>query len=213
MPTLKQEYIQFLTDNFKGLKIRVPLFYNWNNGLRFNLQVGHTDTDEYFIEVTKRATTLFQEAFSPIDNVIFILLDFKWKRRKIRISNYCFRQIKDLKKSEISYSKVNRLYEPTDKKDIRNIAVIKLKADRINITNILTAIGHMDFPPRQPRLKFLSDEQIFIINIDKRLIFNMYDDRGLDIIAKDKETLRPLYRKFNDWILDCDREKINRTME
>ena len=71
----------------------------------------------------------------------------------------------------------------------------------------------MDFPPRQPRLKFLSDEQIFIINIDKRLIFNMYDDRGLDIIAKDKETLRPLYRKFNDWILDCDREKINRTME
>jgi hypothetical protein len=213
MQTLKQEYIQFLTNNFKGLKIKVPLFYNWDNGLRFNLQVGETDTDEYFIEVKKRSTALFNEAFAPSDNLFFVLIDFKRRRRKIRISNYCFRQIKDLKKFEINYFKVKRLYEPNDKYDIRNVAVIKLKADRLKIDNILTAIGHKDFPPRQPRLKFLSSEEIFIINIDKRFIFNMYDDRGLDIIAKDKEALKPLYKKFNDWILDYDREKINKMME
>jgi len=213
MPTLKQDYIQFLTDNFKGLKIKVPLFYNWDNGLRFDLQVGQTDTDEYFIEGIKRATTLFQEVFKPSDNIFFILIDFKSKRRKIRISNYCFRQINELKKSEISYSEVKRLSEPNDKQDIRNVAIIKLKADRINIKNILTAISHKDFPPRQPRLKFLSSEEVFIINIDKRLIFNMYDDRGLDIISADKENLRPVYKKFNEWILDFDRDKISKAME
>lgn len=202
-----------MAENFKGLKIKQPLFYNWDNGLRFNLQVGQTDTDEYFVEVVKRATTLFKAVFNPTDKVIFILIDFRWKRRKIRISNYCFRQIKGLKKSEVSYSKVKGLYEPNTRTEIRNVATIKLQADRINISNILTAISHVDFPPRQPRLKFLSSEEVFIINVDKRLIFNMYDDRGLDIIAKDKEILKPVYREFNEWILDYDREKINRAMK
>ena len=37
----------------------------------------------------------------------------------------------------------------------------------------------------------------------------MYDDRGLDVIAKDKKSLDSLYHNFNDWILEYDREKID----
>jgi len=36
----------------------------------------------------------------------------------------------------------------------------------------------------------------------------MYDDRGLDIIASDKDTLSPIYTKHNDWLLDYDRARM-----
>lgn len=214
--TTKQEYRKFLNDNFNGLRLRKPLFYSWDFGLRFDLQVGETDTDEYFQEVTRRATTIFQTAFDNSDIVFFVFMDYKYKRRKIRFSNFTFNQIDNLQKSEISYSKEFRLYEPDDKFDIRDIAIIKLTTDRIDYKNILTAIGHTDFPPRQPRLDqngYLTGKEIYFVNIDKKLIFHMYDDRGLDIISSDKEKLRPIYKKHNDLLLDYDRERIDKQFE
>ena len=191
------------------------MFGSWDFGLRFDLQVGETDTDEYFKEVTRRSSTIFQTAFDDSDEVFLVFMEYKYKRTKIRFSNFTFKQINNLKKTEISYSKETRLYEPDDKFDIRNIAITKLTVDRINYKNILTAIGHSDFWPRQPRLgnESLTSKEIYFVNIDKKLIFNMYDDRGLDIISADKETLRPIYKKHNDLILDYDRKQIDKQFE
>lgn len=215
MQTTKQEYRKFLSSNFKGLRLGKFLFGSWDFGLRFDLQVGETDTDEYFKEVTRRSSTIFQTAFDDSDEVFLVFMEYKYKRTKIRFSNFTFKQINNLKKTEIGYSKETRLYEPDDKFDIRNIAITKLTVDRINYKNILTAIGHSDFWPRQPRLgnESLTSKEIYFVNIDKKLIFNMYDDRGLDIISADKETLRPIYKKHNDLILDYDRKQIDKQFE
>jgi hypothetical protein len=216
LQTTKKEYRQFLEDSFKGLRLRKPLFYSWDLGLRFDLQVGDTDTDEYFQEVTRRASTIFQTAFDNSDKVFVVFMDYKYKRRKIRFSNFTFQQIESLKKTDVSYSKEKRLYEPDDKFDIRNIAIIKTTTQKINYANILTAIGHTDFPPRQPRLDqkgVFTAKEMYFINLDKKLIFHMYDDRGLDIISADKEALRPIYIKHNDLILDYDRKQIDKQFE
>ena len=213
MPTLKQEYRKFLNDNFDGLRLRKPLFYSWTNGLRFDLQVGQTDTDEYFEEVTRRASTLFQAAFDRSDEVFFVFMEYKYKRRKIRFSNFAFSQIDGLEREEVSFTNEYQLYEPTDRFDIRNVAIIKVSANRLNHANIFSAIGHTDFPPRQPRLDengVFTSKELYLINIDKKLIFHMYDDRGLDIISADKETLGPIYHQHKDWILDYDREAIDK---
>jgi hypothetical protein len=37
----------------------------------------------------------------------------------------------------------------------------------------------------------------------------MYDDRGLDVIASGKDSIRGLYHDFNAWILDYDRPRID----
>lgn len=235
--TLKQEYRQFLSENFKGLELRQPLFYSWNWGLRFDLQMGEiynwtrtiVDADgnsirevgdkfneEYFKEVVRRASTIFQTAFNNSGNVIFVLIEYKYKRRKIRFPNYSFRQIEGLEKSKIVYTKRKLFYETDDKFDIRNMALIKVRAEQINYTNILTAIGNTDFEPRQPRLDkygVFTSKEIYFLNLDRKLIFHMYDDRGLDIIAADRETLRPIYKIHNDWILDYDRKQIDKQFE
>ena len=77
MQTIKQEYIQFLNDNFKGLRIKQPLFYSWDVGLRFDLQFGSADTVEYFDEVVRRASAIFETAFFETDKVFLVLMEYK----------------------------------------------------------------------------------------------------------------------------------------
>lgn len=43
------------------------------------------------------------------------------------------------------------------------------------------------------------------------VVFHMYDDRGLDILAPRADVRRPLYEQFSDWVLDYDRERIDAT--
>ena len=214
MQTTKQEYQTFLSDNFRGLKIRKPLFYNWTLGLRFDLQVGQTDTENYFKEMIRRVSDLFETSFDKANNIFFVLVEYKHKKRKIRFGNYAFRQVQNLDKSEINYFKVKRLYED-NQLDYRNIAVIKITVDRLNYNNIFSAIGNSDFMARQPRLDNVpfSSKEIYFINVDKKLIFQMYDDRGVDIISSDIETLRPIFIKHNNWILDYDRNQIDKHFE
>ena len=192
------------------------MFFNWDHhGLRFNLQKGETDTDEYFTEVLKRATTIFESVFENTDNIFIILLEYKYKRRKIKFNNYVFKQIEALKQSEVIYYKEYRLYEP-NKFDIRNIAIIKTTAKKVNYGNIFKAIAHTDFAAQEPRLDkygVLTSKEVYFLNIDKRLIFHMYDDRGLDIISADKEILTSIYKKHHSWLLDVNREKMDKKFE
>jgi hypothetical protein len=214
--TIRQDYQDFLDNHFPGLKIRTPLFYNWDKALRFDLQVGETNIDEYFEEAQRRSNELFEAVFQPSDSIFIVLMDYKYKRGKLRPRNFVFRHIEDLNTSEISYSKACGLYEPNDKLDIRNIAVIKSKTERIDYRNILTAIGNTDFPQRQPRLDksgVLTSKEIFFLNINKKAIFHMYDDRGTDIIASDIETLRPIYHRYKEWLLQYDIERMENALK
>lgn len=210
--TTTKKYKQFLNDYFKGLAIKSSLFFNWDNGLRFDLQKGEVGTDEYFGEVHKRSVALFEAAFNIDDDLFIVIMDHRYKRAKIRLGNYCFKQIGDLDCRHIGYQKIHKLYDRKDRYDIRNIAIVESITEKLKYKNILKATGNTDFSERQPRLDkngVFTSKEIYFINIDKKIIFHMYDDRGLDIVAHDLEQLRPIYNKFNDWLLEINKEKID----
>src|SRR5699024_9676166 len=50
---------------------------------------------------------------------------------------------------------------------------------------------------------------IYLLHLNEKVLYHLYDDRGLDLVAKEKSKLYPLYETFNDWILDYDRETID----
>ena len=202
----KSEYRFFLENNFKNLKIRTPLFYLWDVGIRFNLQTEKVSNDNYFHEVNFRASSIFHDAFEITDSIFLIFIDYKHKRSKIRLSNYIFKQIKNLEKSNLCFTKENQYFS-----GISNICIIKTTKEDVFFQNIFKAIANSDFENREPRLdkSCFSSKEVYFVNLSKKMIFSMYDDRGFDIIASDKESLRSLYEKYNDWILDYDREKID----
>jgi len=209
---LNQNLQSFLRAHFNGLTLKQPLFYNWPIALRFNLQYGEVGTTSYFQEVVHRATKLFDEVFEPTDSLFFVLTDYRYKRRKIHFKNFCFQCIRQLKKDDISFSILRQLYNH-DKDDVYNRAVVLTTAGRLDFVSLLSAIAHKDFPEQRPQLgqELLSSKDIYFININKRIIFHMYDDRGLDILAAAKEDIIELYQKYKDWLLDYDRQQMDAT--
>ena len=53
--------------------------------------------------------------------------------------------------------------------------------------------------------------RVYFVNTRTNVIMHMYDDRGLDVIARSREVLQHLYRDFNAWILDYDRAQVDQT--
>ncbi len=197
--TLKEGYNNFLNNHFTGLTLGMPIFYKWQIGLRFDLQTNEVD-EGYFKNVINRASVLFESAFEPNDNLYIVILEYKFKKRRIHVNNYIYRHIKDIDHKSISYSKISNYRE-----NIYNKACLKVNASQVDYRNILKSIAYTNFPLGEPWTR----KEIYFINIEKKLIFNMYDDRGLDIIAESKEILQPLYVKHKEWILDYDRNKID----
>ena len=48
--------------------------------------------------------------------------------------------------------------------------------------------------------KKISYPDVFLINAKKDIVMFMYDDRGCEVIAKNKEIIRDSYKKYKEWI-------------
>lgn len=215
MGSLKQKTAEFLQTHFDGLRLRAPLYLNSRQGLRYNLQHGVPGTEMYFEEVVNRATQLFEATFMRDDRTLFYLMDYRLKRRKIRFSNYCFKQIDGLLKENVAYSLVKGLYDDGYGLDIKNIAQVEVSRHRIDHRKIFAAIANKDFSrlPGLDHYGFLGSKEVFLINLDNNIIFHMYDDRGLDIISAEIDSLRSVYKENNHWILNCNKDEIDAKFE
>lgn len=52
-------------------------------------------------------------------------------------------------------------------------------------------------------------QDVYFFSINKQAGFRIYDDRGCDIWANSIETLKPIYKNLNAWILDYNRSEID----
>jgi hypothetical protein len=77
--------------------------------------------------------------------------------------------------------------------------------DKKKAKQIIEGIANLEmgFEPCIPQV-------LYFFSMNKKTGFRIYDDRGCDIWANDKEQLRPIYQKLNDWILDYDRPEIDK---
>jgi hypothetical protein len=81
----------------------------------------------------------------------------------------------------------------------------QLPAHGFRYSAIMEGIANSDHA-RTPSVS----SRVYFLNPATDVIMHMYDDRGLDIIAARRETLVPLYRSFNEWVLEYNREKISK---
>jgi hypothetical protein len=48
----------------------------------------------------------------------------------------------------------------------------------------------------------------FLVDMGSGILIHIYDDRGMDVIALDRETLTNVYRMHERWLLNYDRQRI-----
>lgn len=51
---------------------------------------------------------------------------------------------------------------------------------------------------------------VYFLSTEASVLYHLYDDRGADVAAADRELLRPLYQTYGDWILAHNRVAIDR---
>lgn len=211
MKELNMILTNYLNEHFSNVPLESPLFYNAPVGLRFELGVPYrgVENPSYFTNVLLRSSMIFREVFDTDEQMIVVIKSFRC------IEPYtCFNQgeevfpkyIKDKGLiNQVSNIELERHYE--DNGDLSGITyqhILLCNMKSIDYIGILKAQAHQDFAIEP----YISDA-VFFINPHNHIIFYMYDDRGMDLIAESKEDLLPIYKKYNSWILAYDKERID----
>lgn len=190
--------------HFPGLLLRAPLFYSWPVGIRFDLQDDSSPSDDaYLREVVRRAGVLFQAVFQADDPVVVVHQQWRGKRSRIKRNCYLLKQLR-IPKAQLRFQQIANPYPHTSRPGRWNRVCATTTASRIPYPAILAAISHQDFPARKPVLR----NDTFFLNQRTGIIYHMYDDRGLDIIAPASSTLRHLYETHKELILKHDLDGI-----
>lgn len=205
----------YLEEHFHNLTLSPPLFYGWNVSIRFELgdpPIFRLNKEHYMERVYYRSLELFKALHDKEDEVLLITHAYfaDKPKHKVKKLNLYRRYIK--KKESIRALKLEILPEidcdPDETPDPRNNMYsywAKCRVKDIRYSQLIRAICNHDVG-----IKPMIYHRVYFINLNKKTIFHIYDDRGCDVIAAAREDLMGIYTRYNDWILDYDRERINR---
>lgn len=185
------------------------LYYELPAWIRFDLQ-GTLSPDDagYFTQVLHRASTLFEAAFAPTDDVLLVYQEYRYKHYRIRSNSYLFRQL-GIRKRDVAFRNRRAVLNSQSYHEGHwSEALYPTAAAQIPHQALLAAISYQDFPDQN---KTAIHGRLHFFNQTRGIIFFMYDDRGILISSNTPEITRPLYQEYNDWILDYDRATIDAT--
>lgn len=202
----------YLRRTFTGLTLGDGLFYRWPIGIRFEL--GGRGPDPRIMSMVKqRALKLYESVFSPDDDCVVVSYDLVASGEGWDSHDYELRRLGDrqslvdfAKRLSIGLRDSAQQVEADDPDESKVLLQWVVQPSRsLRYDAVLEGIANADhgiIPSIGSWVCFL--------NVQNDVIFHMYDDRGLDVIATKRDALLPLYRNFNSWILDYDRAQIDR---
>ncbi|QKX07458.1 DUF3885 domain-containing protein [Aquimarina sp. TRL1] len=198
---MKEELDKYILENFPKFSISKPVF-RLTNSIRFELGPEDipTSNTKYFVEAIRRATAITSFALKNTEDV-YIIYQECTDGNEITPSPLLLKTFNSVQGSMAVYPYIE---DDGEKLEWRRI-IKKVKANDSLILELIPAIINVDFPSQSPRI----EGELFFIIKGSNTIINIYDDRGMDVGAKELLSLKELYKNFNDWILEYDREEID----
>ena len=206
---------EYMLETFPNLELRPPLFYNGDIGIRFKLGVNYDCTNIYencpYLEgVYNRAITLFQSLHSKTDDMYIVVdvndyADGETFKHKLNIFSKYVKEKSDLFK--LQKNTIPYVFPEDDEDGLYKTHrfTLKCKVSDLKYIPMLKAMCNQDMGIK-PRIFHM----VYFININKNTIFHIYDDRGCDVLATSPNTIRNMYHTYNDWVLEYDRNKIDK---
>ncbi|QDT92752.1 DUF3885 domain-containing protein [Gimesia algae] len=192
---------------FAGKAFDRPLFYQYPGGLRFSLSEGGHILNQFLTALWK-AETICREILQDSDEMILCL--------RIYSESCLLDQIKVLRelKSVDLYPTSDREYwsETEGLHEDENFAspggvhsiAFSIPVDRLQNVLWCALAKDFDISPR-PQADF------YLFCLDKQIMILPYDDRGMDVVGSNHQLLKTLYHRFDNWLLDYDRQQMNST--
>lgn len=195
---LQEVFEQFYFRSFGDMELLSPLFYKSPIAIRFEIGDPLEHNKARYIENTVyRAYCIFQALFQDDDNV-YVVVDSLEARRDIDIVRSLIHNCANA--YHFAFCAKNDEY--TCERHVMKVCV----AD-IDVKYLLEEIAWSDIDGK--RTANLASS-VYVLNPRNQLIYYLYDDRGLDVVASSKIDLQDIYNTFHDWILEYDRKKIDK---
>ena len=188
--------------------------------LRFELGDPHENGSKERVDQSVfRATSLFKEFFKEEDEAWLLIKSFKYPRGAKEFYSptpgYFKNQISDMSSLDISCREITieefdealnekGELELTDFTTTHVQEVFHQKVSKIAFENIFRGIANLEmgFAPS-------ISEIVYIVNRVNNVAFHMYDDRGCIVYSDNISTLKTIYKKYIDWLVDCHRETFD----
>lgn len=201
---LKSNFENYCKKNFDKIELVMPLFFQTSIGIRFEIGTGHFSDPDYVKRCVFRAINIFNDLFQDTDDVYIVV-----NSHEKFYDDVCATDISSLKPLIQNYDECFFPYQSIKDKDWGcERYILKTHISDLDVREILESIIWSDVDGR-------NDLQacVFIINPHNNVIFQLYDDRGLDVISDKYESLYKIYKKYYDWILNYNREEITNRFE
>lgn len=192
-------------------KLEQPIFYNAPVGIRF--EIGYLMP--IYVKKFFRKTLNSDYVDSALERAMTIYSHLKSAPNLLRID--CFSDENKEKKTIADVCKYAGL--PLPHEQVIEMLPDELENDMyIRQIQLYWDLSKFNFSPNKLLLEIIKGDlggypqfvqNTYFINSKDSIMFHLYDDRGLDVVAKDVSSIKSLYRDYNDWILDYDREKID----
>jgi Domain of unknown function (DUF3885) len=181
---------EFMFSHFNRVDFGGDLFGQWPVGIRF----------EIGIEQVSRVTRLYELAFAKARDLILVSQDWREGGEIVRLSTPLFKTpgIFPIELSELLTFDVF----PFDEAEYQ-LTWTRIASREFDAAKIFQAIANRE-QAGSPKIR----SGVYVIDPNNKLIMHMYDDRGLDVIAADIDTLRPLFEAFGEWILNNQRHRV-----
>jgi hypothetical protein len=182
---------EFMFCHFNRVDFGGDLFCQWPVGIRF----------EIGIERVSRATKLYELAFAKTRGLILASQDWKEGEEIVRSATPLFGTPGifsvgpplELLALDVS---------PFDEAEYR-LTWTRIAPQAFDVARMFQAIANRE-QPGSPKI----GSRVYAIDPNNKLIMHMYDDRGLDVIAAELDTLRPLFDTFGEWVLENQRHRV-----
>lgn len=181
---------EFMLAHFGRVDFGGDLFGQWPVGIRF----------EIGIERVSRAAKIYEFAFASAQECVLASTDWTEGTEMSRRSTPLF-ETPGIFPSEPMQFQTAEVFPFDEAKYL--LTWTRLSPLAYDAASMFQAIANRE-QPGDPKV----NSRVFVIEPRSKIIMHMYDDRGLDVIAADIDTLRPMFESFSDWILENQRHRI-----
>ena len=185
---------------------RHALFYNFPGGLRFELSEGGSPLDQA-LSALRKAAIVCDDIFSGEERILVHLE--AWRPA----SRFALRtMLSELKVAGIPIPKVREVWfdaEGQDEEDGEDLRLLccAFEVPVSKLQNLIWCAITTDLGSLRPKPRC----RVYLLNLNKSLVVHPYDDRGMDVIGKDKSALSALYNRYGDLLLNYDIEAMRQT--
>jgi hypothetical protein len=181
---------EFMLSSFNRVDFGGDLFSQWPVGIRFDIG----------LEQVSRAVKIYDFIFGKAEE--FILVSQDWPSDYPLAERYTpLFETPGISSSSPSHFQTVDV-SPFDESPYR-LTWTRLSPLAFEAARMFQAIANME---RGGVPSIASG--VYVVDPQSKIIMHMYDDRGLDVIANDEATLRPLYEGFAEWVLDNQQHRV-----